>query len=135
MQTDLEYLRGKLNVFIESDQPMICATDLEAAGYDIADKKGLFHYLQLIEKGFISNHFLETSDPKLLGLTIGLNTIKSWPANVRLTSSGQEFAETLQQKNVFEKLKEISNQPLSVIKEVGIELLKSYTKKKFGLDK
>lgn len=134
MQTDLEYLRGMLNVFIESDEPIISAKEIVEAGYDISDKKGLFHYLQLIEKGFISNHFLETGDPKLLGLTIGLNAIDSWPANVRLTSSGQEFAETLQQKDVFEKLKEISNQPLSVIKDVGIELLKSYTKKKFGLE-
>lgn len=134
MQTDLEYLRGMLNVFIESDQPIISAKEIVEAGYNIADKKGLFHYLQLIEKGFISNHFLQTGDPKLLGLTIGLNAIDSWPANVRLTSSGQEFAETLQQKDVFEKLKEISNQPLSVIKDVGIELLKSYTKKKFGLE-
>lgn len=134
MQTDLEYLRGMLNVFIESDEPIISVKEIVNAGYDIAEKKGLFHYLQLIEKGFISNHFLQTGDPKLLGLTIGLNAIDSWPAYVRLTSSGQEFAETLQQKDVFEKLKEISNQPLSVIKDVGIELLKSYTKKKFGLE-
>lgn len=133
MQKDLDYLRGMLNVFIESNQPLISTKDLVEAGYDISSENGLFHYYQLIERGFISNHLLQTGDPKLLGLTISLNKIDSWAANVRLTSAGQEFAETLQQKDVFEKLKGISDQPLSVLKEVGIELLKSYTKKKFGL--
>lgn len=133
MQTDLDYLKGMLNVFISSKGPLIAATDLKDAGYDISTEKGLFHYYQLIERGFISNHFLETGDPKKLGLAIGLNEIRGWSANIRLTSSGQEFAETLQQKNVFEKLKSISDQPISVLKEVGVELLKSYAKKKFGL--
>ncbi|MDK2579437.1 hypothetical protein [Citrobacter portucalensis] len=133
MQTDLDYLKGMLGVFIKADDPLIAATDLKEAGYEISSPKGVFHYYQLIERGYISNHFLEIGDPKKLGLVIGINGIKDWPANIRLTSSGQEFAETLQQKDVFEKLKTISDQPLSVLKDVGVELLKSYTKKKFGL--
>ncbi|MCW9805525.1 hypothetical protein MP867_10710 [Escherichia coli] len=133
MQTDLEYLKGMLGVFIKAGGPLISANDLKKAGYEISSDKGLFHYYQLIERGYISNHFLEIGDSKKLGLTIGLNEIREWPANVRLTSSGQEFAETLQQKAVFEKLKTISDQPLSVLKDVGVELLKSYAKKKFGL--
>ncbi|ENY3036340.1 MULTISPECIES: hypothetical protein [Serratia] len=133
MQTDLEYLRNMLNVFIESNEPLIAATDIDNAGYEISSEKGLFHYYQLIERGFISNHCLETGNPKSLGLVISSDTVTSWPANVRLTTAGQEFAETLQHKDVFEKLKQISDQPLSVIKEVGLDLLKAYTKKKFGL--
>ncbi|MEQ9770897.1 hypothetical protein ABRQ03_08485 [Pectobacterium jejuense] len=133
MQTDLEYLKGMLGVFISADDPLIAATDLKGAGYEISSAKGLFHYYQLIERGYISNHFLETGNPKKLGLVIGINGIRDWPANIRLTSSGQEFAETLQQQDVFEKLKSISDQPLSVLKDVGVELLKSYAKKKFGL--
>lgn len=133
MQTDLEYLKGMLGVFIKADGPLIAATDLKEAGYEISSAKGLYHYYQLIERGYISNHFLEIGDPKKLGLVIDMKGIKDWPANIRLTSSGQEFAETLQQKDVFEKLKTISDQPLSVLKDVGVELLKSYAKKKFGL--
>jgi len=133
MQTDLEYLRGMLGVFIESDKPLITATELEGAGYDISSEKGIFHFYQLIEKGFVSNHCLETGNPNLLGLSIGVSQIRTWPANIRLTSSGQEFAETLHQKDVFEKLRGISDQPISVLKEVGKELLISYAKKKFGL--
>ncbi|MDU3157735.1 MAG: hypothetical protein E7B34_19145 [Hafnia alvei] len=133
MQTDLDYLKGMLDVFINSDRPLIAATELKDAGYGISTEKGLFHYYQLIERGYVSNHFLEIGDPKKLGLAIGLSGISEWSANIRLTASGQEFAETLQQKNVFEKLKGISDQPLSVLKDVGVELLKSYAKKKFGL--
>ncbi|HCI6798073.1 TPA: hypothetical protein NPP88_002432 [Klebsiella quasipneumoniae subsp. quasipneumoniae] len=133
MQTDLDYLKGMLGVFISADVPLIAAIDLNEAGYEISSPKGLFHYYQLIERGYISNHFLETGDPKKLGLVIGINGIGDWSANIRLTSSGQEFAETLQQQDVFDKLKSISDQPLSVLKEVGVELLKSYAKKKFGL--
>lgn len=133
MKTDLEYLRNMLNVFIESNKPLIAATDIDNAGYEISSEKGLFHYYQLIERGFISNHCLETGNPKSLGLVISSDTVTSWPANVRLTTAGQEFAETLQHKDVFEKLKQISDQPLSVIKDVGLDLLKAYTKKKFGL--
>lgn len=36
-------------------------------------------------------------------------------------------------KDVFARLKEISNEPLAVMKDVGVELLKSLAKKKFGL--
>ncbi|MCQ5469698.1 DUF2513 domain-containing protein [Pantoea brenneri] len=134
MQTDLEYLRGMLNVFIDSPMPMISTQDLVDAGYEISEAKGLFHYLQLIERGFVSNHLLEMGNPKALGLVMAINGVSYWVANIRLTSAGQDFAATLRQKDVFEKLKGISDQPLSVIKDVGSELLKSYTKKMFGLD-
>lgn len=134
MQTDLVYLRDLLNVFIDSPDPMITPQTLADAGYDISEAKGLFHYLQLIERGFVSNHLLETGNPKALGLVMAINGVSYWIANVRLTSSGHDFASTLRQQDVFDKLKGISEQPLSVIKEVGIELLKSYTRKKFGLE-
>lgn len=134
MKTDLDYLRGLLNVFIDSPNPLISTQELADAGYDISEERGLYHYLQLIERGFVSNEHLEMGKPKPLGLIMAINGVSYWIANVRLTSSGEDFAATLRQQDVFEKLKGISDQPLSVIKEVGIELLKSYTKKKFGLE-
>ncbi|AGR58181.1 hypothetical protein A464_995 [Salmonella bongori N268-08] len=44
-----------------------------------------------------------------------------------------EFALSLDKDDVFERLKNLSNEPISVIKDVGVELLKGYAKKKFGL--
>ncbi|EHX73458.1 hypothetical protein ECDEC14B_4927 [Escherichia coli DEC14B] len=40
---------------------------------------------------------------------------------------------SLSKPDVFERLKELSNEPIGVLKDVGVELLKSYAKKKLGL--
>lgn len=52
---------------------------------------------------------------------------------VRLTAEGIEFAQMLQQPSVYEKLKGFSQSLLSVIKDVGGDLLKAYLKKKLDL--
>ncbi|WP_033752601.1 hypothetical protein [Pantoea sp. NGS-ED-1003] len=134
MRTDLEYLKGMLDVFIEAEMPFVDTKTLENKGYDISSEKGYFHYTMLIEKGYVSTIDLLLHDPKKLGLMFSMNRIDSWNTNVRLTSDGYDFASALHEKNVFDKLKGISDQPISVLKDVGVELLKSYAKKKFGLD-
>lgn len=48
MQTDLDYLKGMLGVFIKADDPLIAATDLKEACNEISSPKGLFHYYQLL---------------------------------------------------------------------------------------
>ncbi|WP_313383156.1 hypothetical protein [Pantoea sp.] len=134
MRTDLDYLKGMLEVFIESEMPFVDTKHLETEGFDISSEKGYFHYMMLIEKGYVSTVDLHLYDPRKLGLLFSSNSISNWPTNVRLTSDGYDFATALHDKSVFEKLKGISDQPISVLKDVGIELLKSYTKKKFGLE-
>lgn len=134
MRTDLDYLKGMLEVFIEAEMPFVDTKHLEKEGFDISSEKGYFHYMMLVEKGYISTVDLILYDPRKLGLIFAMNTITTWHTNVRLTSSGYDFATALHDKNVFEKLKGISDQPISVLKDVGVELLKSYAKKKFGLE-
>lgn len=133
MRTDLDYLKGMLAVFLNADQTFISTNALHQAGYEIDSEKGMFHYMQLIEQGFISNRSMDTHDPKKLGYIYHMGGMSAMDVDIRLTTSGQDFATALESKDVFEKLKEISNEPLSVIKDVGVELLKSYAKKRFGL--
>ncbi|MFP2308833.1 MULTISPECIES: hypothetical protein [Citrobacter] len=133
MRTDLEYLKGMLSVFLNSESTFITTIQLNEAGYDIGSEKGMFHYMQLIEQGFISNRNMETRDPRRLGYMYHLGGMAAIDVDIRLTTDGQDFATALDSKDVFARLKEISNEPLAVMKEVGVELLKSYAKKKFGL--
>ncbi|KKW51379.1 DUF2513 domain-containing protein [Pantoea ananatis] len=133
MRTDLDYLKGMMTVFLDSEQPFISTGILDQAGFDISSDKGMFHYMQLIEQGFISNRSMVTHNPEKLGYIYHLGGMSAMDVEIRLTTSGQDFATALESKDVFERLKEISNEPLSVIKDVGVELLKSYAKKRFGL--
>lgn len=50
-------------------------------------------------------------------------------SKLRLTTDGMEFALSLDKDDVFERLKNLSNEPISVIKDVGVELLKGYAKR------
>ncbi|PLO55430.1 hypothetical protein CWN19_12845, partial [Klebsiella pneumoniae] len=71
--------------------------------------------------------------PRRLGYMYHLGGMAAFDVDIRLTTDGQDFATALDSKDVFARLKEISNEPLAVMKDVGVELLKSYAKKKFGL--
>ncbi|GAB4592121.1 hypothetical protein [Edwardsiella tarda] len=133
MRTDLDYLKGMLTVFLDSESTFITTNKLKEAGFDIISEKGMFHYMQLIEQGLISNNQMITRDPKRLGYIYHLGGVGSLDVDIRLTAEGQDFATALESKDVFARLKEIGNEPLSVIKDVGIDLLKSYMKKKFDL--
>ncbi|KIG25985.1 hypothetical protein ECC69171_15810 [Escherichia coli C691-71 (14b)] len=133
MKLDIDYLKSFLALFLESENPFVSTDELAKAGYDISDAVGYFHYTQLIEKGFVSTLDLRTGNPKELGLVFSTNSITSWSTYIRLTSSGYDFALSLSKPDVFERLKELSNEPIGVLKDVGVELLKSYAKKKLGL--
>lgn len=133
MRIHISYLKALTQVFLNSSEPYISTDELDAAGLDITSKEGLFHYQLLIEQGYISDHKLNR-DPHFLGLIYGTSVIgKNNRANLRLTTEGYEFAKSLEEPTVYEKLETLSEQPLSVIKDVGTELIKGYLKNKFGI--
>lgn len=134
MKTDLEYLKELMAVFLESTEPFIEISDLDEAGFDITSGKGLHHYNILIEKEYVSTFNLVRGNPEKLGYFYTLSSIeKNDGALVRLTAEGIEFAQMLQQPSIYKKLKKFSQSPLSVMKDVGAELLKAYLKKKLNL--
>ena len=131
MKTDLEYLKGLMNVFLESSQPFIAISDLKNAGFDITTHQGLHHYSILIEKEYVSAFDLSRGNPEKLGYSYSLSSIDSVDhALVRLTAEGIEFAQMLQEPSIYEKLKGFSQSPLNVMKDVGSDLLKAFLKKK-----
>ncbi len=134
MVRDLDFMKGMLNVFLTADTTFISTTRLGEAGYAIDEEKGQFHYLQLVEQGFISNNDLITNDVTKLGYMRMRGALIDIGADVRLTASGQEFAQSLQEPSVYEKLKDFSNAPLDVLKDVGVDVFKAVVKKKLGLE-
>ncbi|MEQ6968333.1 hypothetical protein [Pectobacterium polaris] len=134
MVRDLEFMKGMLNVFLTSETPFISTTKLSEAGYPIDTDQGQFHYLQLIEQGFISNKELVTNDISKLGYMRMKGHLIDIGADVRLTAKGVEFAQSLQEPSVYEKLKDFSDAPLAVIKDVGLDIFKAVVKKKLGLE-
>ncbi|UNU86663.1 MULTISPECIES: hypothetical protein [Aeromonas] len=136
MKLNIDYLSGMLKVFLNSERPFITLEDLATAGYSIENYDTLFHYLLLVEEGYISTMKLDKGNPEKLGVYFNNRdgNVDWSDVPIRLTNSGLEFAESLNSKDVFERLKQIGDQPMSVFKDVGLELLKSYAKKKFGLE-
>lgn len=133
MRKDINYIKGMLKVFLDSETPLVSIDALRVAGYDVNTDVGIFHYMLLIEQGFISDVNLSYSSLESLGLIQTLDGMEVYDADIRLTASGMEFASTLENKDIFDKLKDFSNEPISVIKDIGVELSKAYLKKKFGL--
>ncbi|VEI41615.1 Uncharacterised protein [Citrobacter youngae] len=134
MRIDVNYLKGLTALFLEAEKPFVDINQMIDAGYDITTGEGAFHILLLAEQGYVSNLKAETGNPEVLGLRVTRGGDFDYAnSKLRLTASGMEFALSLDRNDIFERLKEISDEPLSVIKDVGVELLKSYAKKKFGL--
>lgn len=134
MKIDVNYLKGLTALFLEADKPFVDIDQMIDAGYDITTGEGAFHILLLAEQGYVSNLKAETGNPGALGLHITRSGDFDYVnSKLRLTATGMEFALSLDKNDVFVRLKELSDEPLSVIKDVGVELLKSYAKKKFGL--
>ncbi|HGG2619808.1 TPA: hypothetical protein ACJFUF_001025 [Yersinia enterocolitica] len=134
MRIDLDVFRKITKVFLDSDEPLIEVRELTNAGIDISDGEGLFHYMLMIEKGFVSDYQLVKNDPHRLGYFFTQASIEKYDgAVVRLTAEGLEFAESLEIPSVFEKLKNLSSAPLAVIKDIGMDLTKAYFKEKLNL--
>lgn len=112
MVKNLEYMKGMLEVFLKAKTPFISTKDLAEAGYDICSNEGMFHYLLLIEQGYISNKDLITNDITKLGYMRHRGYMLDMGTEVRLSAQGQEFAQALNEPTVFEKLKSMSDAPL-----------------------
>lgn len=134
MRTDIEYLRGLLSVFLDTEDPFVNTDELDAAGFDITSPKGLHHYHLLAEQGFISDYKLRR-DTGHLGLAYYSTGIEKVPHhNLRLTAEGLAFAQTIEEPTVYEKLKSFGDAPIEVLKDVGADVFKSILKKKLGIE-
>ena len=141
MKMDLDYLSKILNVFIESDKPHVSWEDVEEQGVDlgadddksISFQKFYFHLHLILDNELISNEFRKMSSLEDLGLDIyfgeGYSINHDLP--LRLTQKGHDFAASLNNKLVLDKLKtELKDAPFKAVFDGGQKLLQHYFKKK-----
>ena len=139
MKIDLEYYKKLFSAFLESDQAHITYEDLINAGVEVSiedelSEKFIFHMQLCIENCLITNDKQECSNLESIG--IGGNKSNSYIIDIpmRLSQSGQDFAATLNNKEVFDKLKsEFKDMPFKTIFDGGQKLLNHLLKKKLDV--
>lgn len=135
MRINLEHIKTILTACLDAER-MFIEVDEIYSKYPIDDNHDFgFHYLLLIEQGFIrpaDGDLLSIKGCGYQGLIDGEEPL-FYNARVRLTASGHEFAATLESPGVFERMKSFSNEPLSVLMDVGKELAVGYLKQKCGI--
>jgi len=137
MKTDYDTIKKLLDIFLTSDSTFITLDDL-VAGSDagIIDESFLFHFLLIVENGLVSNHKLECSSPRSVGLSFALNGhILTNKVPIRLTQSGIDLANALNQKPVLERIKrELADAPFEFVKTAAGKIFSKFLSEKFGLD-
>ena len=129
MKIDQPYLKQMLNVFIESKNSHIWVAEMTEAGIEM-DDKFLFHIQILEDQGFIEC-LDKTSD---IGYEIVLNGQFRWHSRpLRLTSSGHEFVEALNQAEIWNIItSEFQNSSLETLKSAASSLLKAFARKQIS---
>ncbi|MCS0325009.1 DUF2513 domain-containing protein [Vibrio diabolicus] len=139
MRIDLDYFRKMLDVFLEAETAHIELYDFPKSGVEYVDaqtqdldEKFIFHFQLLAENQLISNRNMDSCNLRDLGFRFGARgdcTLSIIP--LRLTQTGHDFASSLHNKEVIEKLKsELKDMPFKVIFEGGQKLLQHYANKK-----
>ncbi|MBZ2193292.1 DUF2513 domain-containing protein [Pseudoalteromonas arctica] len=137
MRVDLEYMKSFLAVFLESDKAHIDYNDIASSGLDIHDndklsEKFIFHLQLILDNRLLGINTGFAHNLKDLGFHQSISGetfvgIIPW----RLTQKGHDFASTLNNKEVFVKLKsEFKDAPFQVIFDGGQKLFQHFMKKK-----
>jgi hypothetical protein len=116
MKIDNDYLKKLLDACQSSVGPTFNILDLKEAGLDYEDSQFEFHMAILTDKGFIER---DDGDPNF-GLFKGIDGHLSWSVlPLRLTATGQDFADSIHNSEVWSKTKAAA----SKVGGVGLDLL------------
>lgn len=137
MRIDLDYMARLLNIFLEADTAHISVSEIERFGIEIEGENGLnekfvFHFQLAAENSLISNRDLQVNGLKSLGITIGAGgEVMLLSTPIRLTQSGHDFANALQNKEILVKLRsELKDAPFRVLFDGSQKLFEHFLKKK-----
>ncbi|HEE9956647.1 TPA: DUF2513 domain-containing protein [Citrobacter freundii] len=136
MQVELDEIKRMLNTFLEAPGPFITIKELGFVDEEDQEKldKSIGHFLLIVENGLISNMNLITGDAKAVGLHMTPRNFGYTSVPIRLTQTGHDFINMLNQKPVFERLKEEAKEaPFSLLQKVGAALTEKILKEKLGL--
>jgi hypothetical protein len=124
MRPDPDYLKQLLTAFQDSPEPTTDIQELADAGLSYEDDpKFEFHLFLLHDEGFVTSDRTDGS----LGMDRGADGSVQWSViPLRLTASGQHFAEALGNSKVLATIKEkFVGASISTLQQVAFALLKS----------
>ncbi|MFZ0372656.1 MAG: DUF2513 domain-containing protein [Xanthobacteraceae bacterium] len=128
MKIDQDYLKKLLEACQASEKPTFDIEDLKAAGFDYHDQNFEFHMKILNDR-----HFIEQDDGDGgFGLTKSMDGFQSWSVlPLRLTASGHQFIEALQNKDVWAAIKRgFKDASIETLQSVALKLLDGFAQKK-----
>jgi len=138
MKIDLDELKRQLNIFLESGDGFVTLNDLGLTQADGEQfDKMMMHFLLIVENGLVSNRSLETGFGSVGLASSVMSSGMKWSYAItplRLTQSGHDFANILNQKPILERLKkEAQEAPFGLLRKLGDALAEKFFKEKLGL--
>lgn len=126
MKIDHDYLKRLLEACQASNKTTFDIEDLKAAGFDYSEPEFEFHMAILDDKGFIRQ---DDGDPGF-GLTKSLDGFLSWSVlPLRLTASGHEFIDSVQNPEVWSKTKAAAKKVGGVGLDLFVQIAKAEAKR------
>jgi DNA-binding transcriptional ArsR family regulator len=122
MRPDPDYLKKLLTAFQNAPAPTTDIEELESAGLFYEDPEFEFHLFLLRDQGFITD-----DRDGSLGMDRSADGRIQWSViPLRLTASGQQFAEALGNNKVLATIKQkFVGVSISTLQQVAVALLKS----------
>jgi hypothetical protein len=131
MKIDHDYLKKLLEACQASEKPTFDIQDLKADGFDYNDPKFEFHMAILDDQGFIQQ---DGGDPGF-GLRKSKDGFLSWSVlPLRLTASGHDFLDNVQNPEVWSKTKAAAKKVGGVGFDLFLQIAKEEAKR-FALEK
>jgi hypothetical protein len=130
MKIDQDHLKGLLEACQASKKPTFDIEDLKASNFDYNDPQFEFHMGILHDQRFIE----QDDGDRGFGLFKSADGMPSWSVlPLRLTASGHEFIEALENREVWAAIKSgFKDASITTLKTVALKLLEGYTQKKIG---
>lgn len=134
MKIDHDYLKKLLEACQASEKPTFDIEHLRAAGFDYNDAKFEFHMAILDDQEFIQR---DDGEPGF-GLTKGIDGLLSWSVlPLRLTASGHDFLDTVQNPEVWSKTKaaakKVGGVGFDLFLQIAKEEARRFAREKLGL--
>lgn len=123
MKPDPEYTRKLLTAFEDSPEPTSDIEELTERGLDYREKEFMFHLRLLNDDGFVER---EDGEPGI-GLVRSADGFYSWSAlPLRLTSSGHEFAQAMENDHGFRAVKKsLVTSSMSFMRDIAVGAIKA----------
>ncbi|ASP49785.1 DUF2513 domain-containing protein [Cognaticolwellia beringensis] len=139
MKIDLEFYKSLFSAFLESESAHITYKDLIESGVEVGiednlNEKFIFHMQLCIDNDLITNEKQECYNLESLGIGSNKSNRYIIDVSMRLSQKGHDFAATLNNKEVFDKLKsEFKDMPFKTIFDGGQKLLNHFLKKRMDV--